>query len=77
MYAPVTAALEELSSREIAPPLSSSVPLKAGPPVEREEREKTDPRQEVGEEQRAERERERETATTVCRHVGSGTEVKG
>ena len=51
MYAPVTVALEELSSRETATPLSSSVPLNPGPPTERAEPDKPDPRKEVSRKQ--------------------------
>ncbi|CAI8052459.1 Nuclear pore complex protein Nup155 [Geodia barretti] len=49
VYAPVTVALEELSSRETATPLSSSVPLNPGPPTERAEPDKPDPRKEFAE----------------------------
>ena len=47
MYAPVTAALGQLVNQDQAPPLSSSVPLNAGPPAERTEQEQPDPRRDV------------------------------
>ena len=48
-YAPVTAALEHILSREQSLPLSPAVPLKPGPPVDREEQDKTNPHTEVRE----------------------------